>query len=140
MFESTFSIFNIIFIFTIILVIAIFIFTFAMLFSSKLRGKMMGREIKSVKHMLDESKDDIADITTTASNITIKSRKDILDQNEDTLKDLATRNAKIHKDAIESTIKSVKTALTESDKIYCKHCGKRIDKDSKFCKSCGKEQ
>ena len=24
--------------------------------------------------------------------------------------------------------------------IFCKHCGAKIDADSKFCKSCGKEQ
>lgn len=90
--------------------------------------------------MMDESKDDLADITTTASNIAIKSKKDILNQNEETLKDITIRRASINKETIETTARAIKNGLTKSDKIYCKHCGKQIDKDSKFCKSCGKEQ
>jgi len=26
------------------------------------------------------------------------------------------------------------------EEIFCKHCGKAIDENSKFCKYCGKEQ
>lgn len=26
-----------------------------------------------------------------------------------------------------------------ADRLYCKHCGKIVDKDSTFCKFCGKE-
>ena len=40
----------------------VFIFTFAMMLSPKLRGKMMSSQIKATKHMLNESVDDLADI------------------------------------------------------------------------------
>ena len=39
-----------------ILVGAIFIFTFIMIFSPKVRAKMMGKQIKATKYMIDENK------------------------------------------------------------------------------------
>ncbi len=123
-----------------IIAIAIIIFTFVMIFSPKLRGKMMSRQIKGVKYMMDESKDDLTNIATTAGDIAAKTQKNILDQNEDILRDVATRKANVHKDAIETTVRAIKDGLSEKDTIYCKHCGKRIEKDSRFCKYCGKEQ
>ena len=42
------------------------------------------------------------------------------------------------------TVKNIKKTLKDDDSeganIYCKHCGKSIDENSKFCKHCGKEQ
>jgi len=91
----------------------IFIVTIAMMISPKLRGKMMSRQIKSAKYMLD--------------------------QHEDTLKDLTKCQANIQKEGIEITARAIKEGLS-GKKSYCKHCGTQIDKDSKFCKECGKEQ
>ena len=115
------------------------LFTFAMLFSPKLRGKFLSRQIKSLKYMVEDSKDDLTDITTTASNAMINAEKNILDQNEDTLKNIATRKADISSIGIEKTARAIKNGLTKDD-IYCKHCGLSIDSDSSFCKHCGKEQ
>ena len=55
------------------------------------------------------------------------------------MRENATRKANINKKGIEITANAIKKGLNGS-KIYCKHCGKLIDEDSKFCKSCGKEQ
>lgn len=122
-----------------IMVICTFIFTFAMMLSPKLRGKVMSRQLKATKYMMDESKNDLTDIATIAGNVSINSRKNILDGNEDTLRDMSTRTANINKEGIEITTRAIKDGLS-SNSIYCKHCGKSIDEDSKFCKFCGKEQ
>ena len=44
------------------------------------------------------------------------------------------------KDGIEITTRAIKDGLTKDERVYCKHCGSLIDKDSKFCKNCGGEQ
>ena len=53
-------------------VIAIFIFvlTFVLMFSPKARGKMMSKQVKSMKYMMDESKDDIQNISTNMADAT----------------------------------------------------------------------
>jgi len=52
---------------------------------------------------------------------------------------MVTKSANIAKDAIETTVRAIKKGITEDEKMYCKHCGAFIDKDSKFCKECGKK-
>lgn len=116
-----------------------FIMTIALMVSPKLRGKLMSRQIKATKHMMDYSKEDLKDILSTSADIGINAEKEILDNNEETMMENATRKANINKKGIEITANAIKEGLTGS-KIYCKHCGKLIDEDSKFCKSCGKEQ
>ena len=66
-----FDIFSIMSIIIPILAIGIFIFVFAMMFSPKLRGKMMSRQIKSLKHMADFSKEDL---DTTMNEIAINTK------------------------------------------------------------------
>lgn len=39
----------------------------------------------------------------------------------------------------ENAIQEVETLIRESDMMYCKYCGKRIEADSSFCKYCGKK-
>lgn len=116
-----------------------FIMTIALMVSPKLRGKLMSRQIKATKHMMDYSKEDLKDILSTSADIGINVEKEILDNNEETMMENATRKANINKKGIEITANAIKEGLNGS-KIYCKHCGKLIDEDSKFCKSCGKEQ
>ena len=91
----------------------IIIFTFTMVISPKLRGKMMSRQVKATKYMMDESKEDIKSISDNMAYAT--------------------------KDGIKTTARAIKEGFIE-DSIYCKHCGSEIDSDSKFCKKCGKEQ
>ena len=70
----------------------------------------------------------------------IKAKKTILTNNEEDLRFNANKQADINKDAIKTTMYSIKEGLTEDEILYCKYCGASIDADSKFCKSCGKEQ
>lgn len=97
-----------------ILAISIFILTFVLMFSPKAKGKFMSNQIKAAKYMVDESKDDIKDISTNMADAT--------------------------KDGIEITTRAIKKGFTDNEYVYCKHCGSKIDIDSKFCKHCGKEQ
>lgn len=131
--------FDIMFVIVPIFIGCVFIFAFAMILSPKLRGKMMSRQIKSMKYMIDESKETIENITSTMGDISINSKKNILDKNEDNLKDIVNKSANISKDGIETTVRAIKKGLS-SNQIYCKYCGNLIDDNSKFCKYCGKEQ
>ena len=83
---------------------------FITMLNPNIQGKMLSKQVKSLRNMMDESKD--------------------------TLKSLADDMADINADSIEATAKAVKKGLT-SDDVICAHCGKKIDKDSKYCKYCG---
>lgn len=127
--------FDALFIIVPIFIFTIMIFAIISIASPKFRGKLMGRQIKAAKYMLDDVKDDLVDLSTTAIN----TNKKVMDANEDTLRELSKQKANIHKDGITTTVKAIKDGFA-SDTIFCKHCGAVIDADSKFCKSCGKEQ
>ena len=116
------------------------IFLILMMFSPKLRAKMMGQQVKSMKYMLDENKDNLTDIATTTGGIAAQSFNNIINENEDALRNSTNKVSDIAAPAIEKTTRAIKKGFTESDNVYCKHCGASIDSDSKFCKSCGKEQ
>lgn len=83
---------------------------FITMLNPNIQGKMLSKQVKSLRNMMDESKD--------------------------TLKSLADDMTDINADSIEATTKAVKKGLT-SDDVICAHCGKKIDKDSKYCKYCG---
>ena len=127
---------KILFIIVPIFIIGTFIFVIAMMFSSKLRGKMLANQIKSMKHMVDESKDVLADLSGTMIGV----NKKILDENEDVLRDISSKKASINKDAIKMTARAIKDGFSGDDGMFCKHCGESIDSDSTFCKKCGKMQ
>lgn len=113
-FNQTFSTFNIIFIITSIFIGLVFIFVILSIVNPKFRAKLMSRQIRATKQMIDYSKDD--------------------------LKDIVDMEADIKKGYVKTMAKSIKEGLTEENTIYCKHCGSMIDSDSRFCKKCGKEQ
>jgi len=117
---------------------SIIIFTIVFMLSPKLQGKWMSRQIKSLKHMTDYSKDDLESIISSMGDISINSTKNIIDENEEKLTDIVEKGSNLSSIAVEKTARAIKKGLTENN-IYCKHCGKSIDSDSKFCKSCGKE-
>ncbi len=127
-----------------ILIAITFIFTIALIFSPKLRGKMMSKQIKATKHMLDYTKDDLQDLMTTSATMGIDTEKTILDKNEDTLRNNVIRKANINKEGIEITTKAIKDGLSSGSENkntkYCIECGKKISTDAKFCLYCGKEQ
>lgn len=105
---------KVLFIFVPLFIASVFILVVAQLISPKFRGKMMSRQIKAAKYMMDESKDDIRNISTNMADAT--------------------------KDGMEITTRAIKDGLIKDERVYCKHCGSLIDKDSKFCKNCGGEQ
>ena len=93
------------------LVIAIIIGSFVIMLNPNLQGKMLSSQVKSLKYMMDDSKDTLKNLTDDMTDIT--------------------------KDSVEATARAVKKGLTEEDGVACPHCGKNIDKDSKYCKYCG---
>lgn len=105
---------KILFIIVPIFIILVFILMILQMVSPKFRGKLLSREVKSVKYMMDESKEDIESISNEMADAT--------------------------KGGIETVTRAIKKGITEDDDIFCKHCGSKIDGDSKFCKKCGKEQ
>ena len=106
--------FQIISVIIFILAFSIIGFVIVLLISPKLRGKWMSRQVKATKYMVDESKDDIHSITSNVADAS--------------------------KEGIETTVRAIKKGIVEDEDIFCKHCGAKIDSDSKFCKKCGKEQ
>lgn len=67
-----------------------------------------------------------------------QSIKYIQQENKEDFKDIASTAVEITSEAITKTATAIKTGL--DDKMFCKHCGEKIDSDSKFCNKCGKEQ
>lgn len=74
------------------------------------------------------------------AKLSTKSAKYIVNDNKDDLTDIANTSADIYNDAITQTTRAIKKGLTEEKSMFCKHCGAKIDADSKFCNKCGKEQ
>ena len=122
-----------------VLACSIIIFVILSLFSPRVQGKMMSKQIKSVKHMMDYSKDDLKELMKTTAKTGTIAEKEILDENEDIMSNNERRKANIKKEGIEVTVRAIKDGLT-SNKIYCRYCGVSIESDSRFCKNCGKEQ
>lgn len=112
-------------------------FTVVSIFSPKLRAKMIKRQIRATKYMMEESQKDLEDLSSIVAQTSINSQKKILDKNEDVIRDVSVRNANIEAEAIEEKAKALKKGFTQ-DRIHCKYCGKNIDEDSEFCKFCGK--
>lgn len=83
---------------------------FITVLNPNIQGKILSKQVKSLRNMMNESKD--------------------------TLKSLADDMTDINADSIAATAKAVKKGLTSDDAI-CSRCGKKIDKDSKYCKYCG---
>ena len=139
-FSIFFSVFSIMFIIFSIFIALVFIFVILSIVSPKFRGKMMSRQVKATKHMMDYSKEDWEDIGTKLCHVVISTKKNILDENEDSLRKMADKEASIKKGYLKTMASAVHEGLTEENTIYCKHCGCLIDSDSTFCKKCGKKQ
>ena len=82
------------------LVIAIIIGSFVIMLNPNLQGKMLSSQVKSLKYMMDDSKDTLKNLTNDMTDIT--------------------------KDSVEATARAVKKGLTEEDGVACPHCGKKI--------------
>ena len=62
----------------------------------------------------------------------------IQEENKDDLTAIANNTAEIMSEAVATTASALSDGVKKT--MFCKHCGSRIDSDSKFCSSCGKEQ
>ena len=121
-----------------IFVFATFIIVIALMISPKLRAKFIKHQLKTYKHVVDDSKDELTHIGTGMGNISVETKKRILEQNEETLQDMATQQANINREGIEIMAGAVKKGFTST--VYCKHCGTSIAEDSRYCRYCGKNQ
>ena len=128
------NVFKLVFMIVVIWAIGIFVSTFLMMFSPKLRSKMMKRELKATKNMFQSLTDDLKDLQTTS----IKMRKEILDENKDDLESIEKQEASIKGEGIKIKASALKSGLTGD--MYCKNCGKKIPGDSIYCKNCGSKQ
>ena len=117
-----------------IFILLVFIFVLVMMFSPKARGKMLSRQIKAAKYMLDDVEDDLEDFGSNAINI----KNNILSNNEAELKNISNIEANIEKDKVRTITKAIKEGLTDTS--YCRYCGKVIISDSVYCNYCGKKQ
>ena len=97
---------NLVFIIVPIVAICIFIITFLLMVSPKLRGKMMSRQIKSVKYMLDESQDDLREMANKA---------------KEGMKGFSS-NANDGFSSWDNYCKHC-GAMIDADSVYCKRCG-----------------
>ena len=61
----------------------------------------------------------------------------IQEENKDDLSAIASNGAEIMSDAITMTASAISDGMKKS--MFCKHCGAKIDADSKFCSNCGGE-
>lgn len=118
-----------------IMFVCILIFTFLMVFSPKVKSKMMGKSLKTLKTMMEDN----TEVFQELNKMNINLQKNVLEENEEMLKDINRRSANVSKDGVEITARALKKGLS-GETIYCKHCGNSIDADSRFCKTCGKEQ
>lgn len=110
-----------------------------MMFSPNLRTKLLKREFRATKSMLEDLQGELTEMGTTVGTVSANIQKGILDQNEDALREGERKRASIEKEGIEIKTRAIKDGLTKNI-MYCKHCGAAIDEDSKFCKACGKKQ
>ena len=67
-----------------------------------------------------------------------KTARYIQEENKEDLTEMANTTADIMGEATAKMAKSFREGF--NDYKFCKHCGAKIDADSKFCSKCGKEQ
>lgn len=120
----------------IIVAVIVLMSLFVFFFAPKLRKRILGEQLKSMRSMFEDNKSDL----TKLGSMGIEIKKQLLEENEESLTDIAHKEAKIRSVGIKSAAKSFKEGLKETDAIYCKYCGSEIDSGSIFCKKCGKEQ
>ena len=88
------------------------------------------------------------------SKLSVKTARYIQEENREDLTAVATGGAEIVSGAVSTIATAASDAIARAtaqtqeqphpqppeQTMYCKHCGAKIDADSKFCKVCGKEQ
>ena len=72
------------------------------------------------------------------AKIRAKTIKYIQEENKEDLSTIASTHAEIMSDALTTSANALSNGIRKT--MFCKHCGAKIDSDSKFCSACGKEQ
>ena len=133
--KNAFSLFNIIFVIVFIISILFFVFVFLMIFSPAMRSKMMGRQLKVTKRVLDDNKDTIKDIANLQADIAIESTDSILDKHEDTIEKNITKMANMSSKSVETTARAIKKGISKTKE--CPKCNELNEENAKFCQECG---
>ena len=72
------------------------------------------------------------------SRMNTKTVKYIQEENKEDLSAIASNSAEMMSDAVTTTASAFAAGMKKTK--FCKHCGEKIDSDSRFCSSCGGEQ
>ena len=121
----------------IILIVLLIFAVFGIIFMYRSSSKnMMKSLLKQQKDLLSDKEGTLEELASTA----LKAKKKILENNAEDIAYINQKEAELKSAGIRTTAKAMKEGFTDSDSVYCKHCGTSIDSDSKFCKKCGKEQ
>lgn len=124
-----------------LIIVGVFaVFAVLLLFTPLITTKMMKNNMNAMKKMTEEmSSGNMSDTLKELNKNAIKIKKDIMEENYDDLKELEEMEADIESAGIKKKARAAKEGFS-GGQIHCKHCGKKIDSDSKFCKFCGLDQ
>ena len=76
------------------------------------------------------------------AKVSVKMTKHIQNATKEDLTDIANTQAQIQSGAVKTIAGAARDGFDSAgaQTKFCKHCGTKIDEDSRFCKECGKEQ
>lgn len=97
--------------------------------------------IKMTKYIAEQNKEDLEDLGATMGGINVRTQSKVYEENQENIDDLAKKYGKTFANASKSYQENGGVGLLSENtapKIFCKHCGKKIDADSHFCQHCGK--
>lgn len=114
-----------------------FLFALATIISPKLRGKIMSRQIKSIKHMTDYSQKYLEDIEYNIKKAHIDAEKKIVDKKYSDLESIYTNISSAKNNAVKQTMNAVKEGLDGHK--YCQNCARINKEDATYCDKCGKK-
>ena len=120
----------------------VFIIIMVVIFLGFIIMMTMSFKPKSMEKTLSKNMGHMGGIMGNMMKEMINVEKQILEENEEELRSINTKGAEIESDALEIKARAIKKGLIEDETnlVFCKHCGKKIESDSKFCRYCGKEQ
>lgn len=98
---------------------------------------MVKFNLKVGKHIVEQNKDDLAELSKYGVDI---NKKVITDKQSD-LTDIANMQAGITQDAVRKTAKSASEGWEEGQENtkFCTNCGQKISASAKFCPNCGQK-
>lgn len=93
--------------------------------------------LKVSKHIVEQNKDDLAELSKYGVDI---NKKVITDKQSD-LTDIANMQADITRDAVKKTAKSASEGWEDGqgNTKFCANCGQKISASAKFCPNCGQK-